>query len=504
MLPTSETLYALRANQLARTKLSSPFETQENQFPFFTECTQEPVSLVGRFITASGIILICGMTLFGTWVSNRIDQGVLQNYGHSIALSMESFLEPLVQDLADKPDLSTSSLLAIDEFLSHADVRQRVSSIELWRADGTILYPKGKASDDGPASEALMNAYKGEVQIERFKTDGPNVAELAPKQQLLRVFAPIHQFRTGRILSVAGYLEPGINLEAELRRAQRDTFLVVAAFTMGIFTILYLLVRRACQLLTFQHRSLVQRYSEQVRLNALNAELRIEQEHARREGIEINERFLRRVGSDLHDGPAQLLALAMLRLDDVAPVSCAEESPAHLSNSRVANALDTVRSATVDALGEIRSICSGLALPELRTKTPTEAITDAVIIHERSTRTVVHCNIGYLPSNLPTSSMVCLFRFVQEGLNNAFRHAGGRGQSLTTHCDGSTFEVAISDHGTGFDPDEVLTRTERLGLAGLRHRIEAIGGTMEVVSAPGKGTRLRATFPNNIGRDCHA
>ncbi len=148
MLPTSETLYALRANQLARTKLSSPFETQENQFPLFTECTQEPVSLVGRFITASGIILICGMTLFGTWVSNRIDQGVLQNYGHSIALSMESFLEPLVQDLADKPDLSTSSLLAIDEFLSHADVRQRVSSIELWRADGTILYPKGKARAD--------------------------------------------------------------------------------------------------------------------------------------------------------------------------------------------------------------------------------------------------------------------------------------------------------------------------------------------------------------------
>jgi len=80
---------------------------------------------------------------------------------------------------------------------------------------------------------------------------------------------------------------------------------------------------------------------------------------------------------------------------------------------------------------------------------------------------------------------------VQEGLTNAFRHAGGNGQRVTAggiHA----LEVAVSDGGPGLPAD--CSSTGGVGLAGLRARIEGIGGTLGICSAAGKGTRLVAYF----------
>ena len=79
-----------------------------------------------------------------------------------------------------------------------------------------------------------------------------------------------------------------------------------------------------------------------------------------------------------------------------------------------------------------------------------------------------------------------MFRFVQEGLNNAFRHAGGAGQSVAVTLENRTLRVVVADAGGGFD---VREGGEGLGLAGLRERVESLGGTFAVDSSP-SGTRL--------------
>jgi signal transduction histidine kinase len=90
-----------------------------------------------------------------------------------------------------------------------------------------------------------------------------------------------------------------------------------------------------------------------------------------------------------------------------------------------------------------------------------------------------------------------VFFCAREGLQNAAKHAGTRARvtlSLKRHDDGLEFEVA--DDGPGFDPRE---QSSGFGLASMRDRIAAVGGELEIISAPGQGSRIRAIVPDRGG-----
>ncbi|MEQ1837315.1 MAG: ATP-binding protein, partial [Candidatus Nitrotoga sp.] len=89
----------------------------------------------------------------------------------------------------------------------------------------------------------------------------------------------------------------------------------------------------------------------------------------------------------------------------------------------------------------------------------------------------------------------CVFRCVQEGLNNAFRHAGAQGQFVGFEADENVIRLTVRDAGPGFRLLPSLDRKEALGLAGLRHRVESLSGSFEIRSKPGKGTTILVTLP---------
>ena len=99
-----------------------------------------------------------------------------------------------------------------------------------------------------------------------------------------------------------------------------------------------------------------------------------------------------------------------------------------------------------------------------------------------------------LPEFVDSPLKVCLYRFAQEGLNNAFRHAGGHGQTLRAHCDGDLLEVIVSDAGSLSGGSQQLSGSDGLGLSGLRGRIESFGGVFEFKMQPGRGACLTARF----------
>ena len=66
-------------------------------------------------------------------------------------------------------------------------------------------------------------------------------------------------------------------------------------------------------------------------------------------------------------------------------------------------------------------------------------------VHEKRTRTAVSADIGLLPPHVPLAVTISLFRFAQEGLNNAFRHAGGRGQAVKACHEGGVITVEVID-----------------------------------------------------------
>ena len=95
---------------------------------------------------------------------------------------------------------------------------------------------------------------------------------------------------------------------------------------------------------------------------------------------------------------------------------------------------------------------------------------------------------------LPPESALALYRIVQESLTNIQRYAHTRTVRVglgRTRC--GRIELDIEDDGCGFDPAEVGTGHH--GLAGMRERMLAVGGALEIVSAVGRGTRVRASMP---------
>ena len=98
-----------------------------------------------------------------------------------------------------------------------------------------------------------------------------------------------------------------------------------------------------------------------------------------------------------------------------------------------------------------------------------------------------------IPTTLPPDLTLCLFRIVQEGLQNALKHGKARNVSIDLSGVPDGIALIIVDDGVGFDVDAAW-RTG-LGLISVNERVEAIGGTFELHSSPGAGTRLEVRVP---------
>ena len=91
-----------------------------------------------------------------------------------------------------------------------------------------------------------------------------------------------------------------------------------------------------------------------------------------------------------------------------------------------------------------------------------------------------------------------VYRVIMEGLTNVQRHAHASRVSLVLSRQKTTLNVVLEDNGCGFAPEEILERrsmSQQLGLIGMRERLEMVNGSMEIESAPGKGTTLYFHLP---------
>ena len=90
---------------------------------------------------------------------------------------------------------------------------------------------------------------------------------------------------------------------------------------------------------------------------------------------------------------------------------------------------------------------------------------------------------------------------MQEGLTNITKHAAATHVDLQLWRDGGTVHGLLRDDGVGFAVEHVLDQTgsRGLGLLGIQERLEALGGTLQIISAPGQGTTLQITLPVDSG-----
>ena len=102
-----------------------------------------------------------------------------------------------------------------------------------------------------------------------------------------------------------------------------------------------------------------------------------------------------------------------------------------------------------------------------------------------------------LAGRLAPAVETALYRIMQEGLTNITKHAAATHVDLQLWRDGERVHGRLHDDGVGFAVEHVLGQTEPrgLGLLGIQERLEALGGTLQISSAPGQGTTLQLTLP---------
>jgi signal transduction histidine kinase len=225
-------------------------------------------------------------------------------------------------------------------------------------------------------------------------------------------------------------------------------------------------------------------------LLARNDELNQRVKRAAANSTEVNERFLRRTSAELHDGPIQELGLAMLRLDRL--IEQSETSRSQDPGSDWATLLLEIQKSLERSLQEIRNISKGLGVPQLEKLSLPEILQRVVNSHERRTGTQVMLEHHELPEQVSLPVKITLFRFVQEALNNAFHHAQGKGQRVLVTNENGSLQVAVADEGPGFDPNQPIDWDEHLGLAGMRERVESLGGEFQIKSEINRGTTVLA------------
>ncbi|MCB1503558.1 MAG: hypothetical protein KDJ47_01145, partial [Hyphomicrobiaceae bacterium] len=157
---------------------------------------------------------------------------------------------------------------------------------------------------------------------------------------------------------------------------------------------------------------------------------------------------------------------------------------------------EAIRSALEAAIRDIRNLSRGLMLPELETMSLNEAAALIIKMHEERTGTKVSTDITERIIHAENEVKVCTYRFIQEALNNAFKHAGGKGQRVSISCNNSKLVVSVSDEGPGVNSriNEERVACSQLGLTGIRDRVETLNGIFEMGQARGSGTIITITL----------
>jgi signal transduction histidine kinase len=228
------------------------------------------------------------------------------------------------------------------------------------------------------------------------------------------------------------------------------------------------------------------RRTAETQLRSREAELRTSYNRIRDLGqrlLHAQEAERTRIARELHDDFAQQLALLSINLEQIT------DSGSHRDFSALAQA----------ALDRLHSLARGMrdlshrlhpAKLQLIGLVPSLASLQRELSRPDFTIRFSHENV---PAPLPHEVTLCVYRIVQEALQNAIRHSAAREVSVSLRRIGNRLALTIADDGVGFDVNAAWGKG--LGLLSMAERLESVDGSVEIQSLPGAGTRVDVTVP---------
>jgi len=196
----------------------------------------------------------------------------------------------------------------------------------------------------------------------------------------------------------------------------------------------------------------------------------------------LNERLeeeAKRIAHTLHDEAAQLLASVHIALD-----ALARDLPQSMRSR-----LEEVR----DLLDRIEGELRPTMLDDLGLVPALQFLAEGV-----AKRTGLSVEVrGSTHGRLPPAVETALYRIAQEALTNAVRHAHPAHVKIQVQREARAVRCSVSDDGAGFDAATALAHRggSGLGLVGIRERLDALRGSLQITSSPGRGTRVHVAVP---------
>ena len=220
-----------------------------------------------------------------------------------------------------------------------------------------------------------------------------------------------------------------------------------------------------------------QRYQALVRsreeLEALSARL-----------VEVQEEERHSISRELHDEVGQTLGALLVDLGQLAKLAPAEDRA-------VQNQIAHIKSVAESAVKSIRDIALLLRPPMLDDLGLVPALEWQAREVSRRSETEVEVLSENVSEELPDEIKVCVYRLVQEALNNAATHATARNVKVKVTQGADKISVEVADDGHGFDSE----RQRGMGILGMEERVRRLGGALAIRSAPGKGAIVKAELP---------
>lgn len=456
-------------------------------------------TLVQGFRLAGLVVTILGTLVIGRWVADQIKTSIINESAAATALYLDSFIVPNLQELSHSKSPTPQHLEILNKQLTETNLGRHIVTVKVWDADGLILYSNRPSliGRSFPADDLKLVLQGNVVTGISNLQDAENFEERLLYSRLLEIYIPVRLIGTHQIIAVAEFYQEVELLEAEIAAAQRQSWLVVITTMSAIYLLLVGFVQGIDNRIKRQEISLKNQVAQLTEVLSQNDELDQRIRRASSKTTSLNESLLRRISAELHAGPVQEISLALLQLDQ----AMSENEVCRLVNlnSKCNDNLPIVQSAAQTALQEIRVIASGLGLPELDEMTLPEIISKVVRTHEKLSGTKVNLSMSNLPDQTTLPIKIITYRLIQEGLNNALRHAGGTGQQVRVKCYVDQVQIEIADQGPGFDVTHPI-ESEHLGLIGMRERVESLGGLFSIKSKINEGTKVIARLSlQNVG-----
>ena len=200
-----------------------------------------------------------------------------------------------------------------------------------------------------------------------------------------------------------------------------------------------------------------------------------------------------RLAREMHDSVAQVLGYVNIK------GQAAQQFLARGDTARAIATIDELGEAARGAYADVREEILGLKTSPTPERGLAGSLDAYVRTWEEQSGVEAHLNCTALDGVADLDGQLAevqLVRIVQEALSNVRKHAHARTVQISAAKEAGWVEVAVQDDGVGFDPAH-LSRGQfpRFGLATMQERAEAVGGSLQIDSGPGRGTQVRVRVP---------